>query len=209
MGWLIALALFLLICVIPVGALIKYDSQGFLVRLVAGCFRFTVYPGKKRKKKEKKKAESSDASKKEKNTAHSKSTPESGSKQKGGSVRDFLPMVQVILDLLNQFRKKMRINYLQLKLILAGEDPCDLAVNYGRAWVAMGNLLPMLEKVCIIKKRDCEVECDFAADETLVFAQMELTLLIWQLFYLGAVYGFRFLRELLIYKKKRKGGAVS
>ena len=53
MGWLIALALFLLICVIPVGALIKYDSQGFLVRLVAGCFRFTVYPGKKRKKKEK------------------------------------------------------------------------------------------------------------------------------------------------------------
>ena len=212
MGWLIALAVFLLICFLPIGALVRYDSQGFLVRLVAGCFRFTVYPGKKRKKKEKKKSESTDASKKEPkedSSAQSKSTPASGSEQKGGSIRDFLPMVQVILDFLNQFRKKMRINYLQLKLILAGEDPCDLAVNYSRAWAAMGNLLPMLEKACVIKKRDCEVECDFAAQETLVIFRMDVTLLVWQAGVLGAVYGVRFLKEFLIFKKKRKGGAVS
>ena len=103
----------------------------------------------------------------------------------------------------------MRINHLRLKLILAGDDPCDLAVNYGRAWAAMGNLLPMLERVFHIGKRDCEVECDFTAQETMVVFRMDVTLLVWQAVSLGLVYGVRFLKELLIFKKKRKGGAVS
>lgn len=210
MGWLIALAIFLLIAFIPMGASVRYDSGGLLVRIIAGCFRYTVFPLKKRKKKPVK--ESADASKpeqKEMTTSQPKSDPKSGAEKKGGSIRDFLPIVKVALDFLNRFRKKLRINHLQLKLILAGDDPCDLAVNYGRAWAALGNLLPMLEKGFIIEKRDCEVECDFTADETLVLARMELTLPVWQLVSLGAVYGFRFLKELLIFKKKRKGGAVS
>lgn len=212
MGWLITLAIFFLICFIPFGALVRYDSQGLLVRLIAGCFRFTVYPMKKRKKKPAKESKSSDESKKKQGetaASQSQSAPQSGGEKKGGSFRDFLPIVQVGLDFLNQFRKKLRVNHLQLKLILAGDDPCDLAVNYGRAWAAMRNLLPMLERALTIEKRDCEVECDFTADETLVIAQMELTLLFWQLVSLGVVYGFRIIKELLIFKKKRKGGAVS
>lgn len=211
MGWLIALAVFLLIAFLPVGAQIRYNSDGFLVRVIAGCFRFTVYPMKRRKKKPARQSEAADQSGKDqkgKPAAQTQSTSQTDEK-KGGSIQDFLPIVKVALDFLNQFRKKMRVNFFQLKLILAGEDPCDLAVNYGRAWGALGNLLPMLEKVFTIEKRDCEVECDFMADETLVTARMDLTLRVWQLVSLGAVYGFRFLKELLIFKKKRKGGAVS
>ncbi|MGM9604844.1 MAG: DUF2953 domain-containing protein [Faecousia sp.] len=212
MGWLIALAIVLLIAFLPMGVSVRYDSGGLLVRIIAGCFHYTIFPLKKRKKKPVKESESTDESKpeqKEMTASQPKSDPQTGSPQKGGSIRDFLPLIKVALDFLNQFRKKMRINHLQLKLILAGDDPCDLAVNYGRAWAALGNLLPMLEKVFIIEKRDCEVECDFTADETLVIARMELTLLVWQLVSLGAVYGVRLLKELLIFKKKRKGGAVS
>lgn len=203
MGWLIALAIVLLIVSIPVGGLVQYDSGGLLVRLIVGFFRFTLIPLPKRKKKPASKADSAD---REDKTAKSEgaSKPEA----KGGSYRDFFPLVQLMLDFLNQFRKKLRVNRLELKLILAGDDPCDLAVNYGRAWAALGNLLPMLERVFLIEKRDCEVECDFTADQTLVIARMEVTLRLGQLVALAAVYGFQMIKEFLILKKKRKGGAV-
>ena len=212
MGWLIALGIMALIAFMPVGTLVQYDSGGFLVRIIAGYFRFTLYPMKKRKKKPEKETKAVDTSPKkpkEKKVSQPQSAAPSDGDPKGGSLQDFLPFARLGLDFVNQFRKKMRVNYLRLKLILAGEDPCDLAVNYGRAWAAMGNLLPMLERVFHIGKRDCEVECDFTAQETLVIARMDVTLLVWQAFSLGAVYGVRLLKELLIFKKKRKGGAVS
>lgn len=117
--------------------------------------------------------------------------------------------MNVLLDFMSSFRKKLRVNNLTLKLILAGDDPCDLALNYGRAWAALGNLMPMLDKIFVVGKRDCEIECDFTATQTLVVAQMELTIRFGRLISLGLVYGFRLLKELLIFKKKRKGGAVS
>ena len=212
MGWLIALGIMALIAFMPVGALVQYDSGGFLVRIIAGYFRFTLYPMKKRKKKPEKETKAVDTSPKkpkEKKVSQPQSAAPSDGDPKGGSLQDFLPFARLGLDFVNQFRKKMRVNYLRLKLILAGEDPCDLAVNYGRAWAAMGNLLPMLERGFHIGKRDCEVECDFTAQQTLVIAQAEMTLRIWQAATLMSVYGFGFLKELLILKKKRKGGGVS
>ena len=100
------------------------------------------------------------------------------------------------------------MNRLELKLILAGGDPCDLAVNYGRAWAAVGNLMPQLERLFVIKKRDVEVECDFTASETLVIARLDLTITLGRLLGLAIVYGIRALREFLKLQKKRKGGAT-
>ena len=97
---------------------------------------------------------------------------------------------------------------MELKLIMAGDDPCDLAVNYGRAWAAVGNLMPQLEKWFVIKKRNIEVECDFEATQTLVIARLDLTITLGRL--LTAVFkaAIRGLVEFLKLKKKRKGGAV-
>lgn len=205
MGWLIALTVLLLIAAIPLGVLVRYDSRGPLVRVIVGFVRFTVIPLPKRTKKPKKEAPP-------KTEAPQKTAPQPSQKeppQKGGSLRDFLPLVNVLLDFMSSFRKKLRVNNLTLKLILAGDDPCDLALNYGRAWAALGNLMPMLDKIFVVGKRDCEIECDFTATQTLVVAQMELTIRFGRLISLGLVYGFRLLKELLIFKKKRKGGAVS
>lgn len=209
MGWLIALAIVLLIVSIPVGALVQYDSGGFLVRLIVGFFRFTLIPFPKRKKKPTDKADAKgDSAEQDASRPQPEKPASQEAEKKGGSYRDFLPLMELLLDFLNQFRKKLRVNRLELKLILAGDDPCDLAVNYGRAWAALGNLLPMLERGFLIEKRDCEVECDFTADQTLVIARMEVTLRLGQLAALAAVYGFQMIKELLILKKKRKGGAV-
>ena len=116
--------------------------------------------------------------------------------------------MKVALDFLGDFRRKLRLNNLELKLILAGDDPCDLAVNYGRAWAVVGNLMPQLEKWFVIKKRNIEVECDFEATQTLVIARLNLTITLGRLLAAVVKAAVRALVVFLKIKKKRKGGAV-
>ena len=214
MGWLIALAVLVLLAVLPLGVSVKYDSGGPLVRLLAGPGKLTLYPRPKKKPKPEKKAPEKPA-KPEKPKQEEPKLPQPPKEEapkpqeKGGRALDFLPLVKTALDLLGDFRRKLRVKNLELKLILAGNDPCDLAVNYGRANAAMGNLLPQLERLFVIKKRDIQVECDFTASETLVIARLDVTITLGRLLSLGVRYGLRALKEFLTIKKKRKGGAVT
>ena len=203
MGWLIFVLL--LLAVLPLGVWIRYDEAGPLVRIVAGPLKIKVFPVRKKAKKA--------AAPKQEKASLSESTPnpkeqQSTKKANGGSLTDFLPLVNVALDLLGDFRRKLRVDELYLRLILASSDPCDLAVNYGRTWAAVGNLIPQLERCFVIKKRDIAVECDFTADKTLVYLQMKITITFGRLLSLLAIYGFRGLKEFLKLKKKRKGGAA-
>lgn len=203
MGWLIALGILILLGSVPLGVFVRYDSGGPLVRIVAGVLRFTVIPLPKKKKKVPKE-------KKEPSPAEEKKTPPKPVEEpekKGGSLRDFYPLIQVGERFLNQFRRKLRVEDLVLKLILGGDDPCDLALNYGRAWAALGNLVPVLERFFHIRRRNFEVQCDFTSEETLIEAQAKLTMPLRQLVELGIVYGYLFIKELLFLKKKRKGGS--
>ena len=214
MGWLIALAVLVLLAALPLGVSVKYDSGGPLVRLLAGPGKLTLYPRPKKKPKPEKKAPEKPA-KPEKPKQEEPKPPQPPKeeapkpKEKGGRALDFLPLVKTALDLLGDFRRKLRVKNLELKLILAGNDPCDLAVNYGRANAAMGNLLPQLERLFVIKKRDIQVECDFTASETLVIARLDVTITLGRLLSLGVRYGLRALKEFLTIKRKRKGGAVT
>ena len=119
----------------------------------------------------------------------------------------FLPLVEKVLDFLDAFRRKLRVNHLEMKLILAGSDPGDLAENYGKAWAVLGNMMPLLENVFVIKKRDLEVECDFLADSTLITARLDITITIGRVISLLVVQGLPALREFLKLMNKRKGGA--
>lgn len=127
----------------------------------------------------------------------------------GGSWTDFLPLVKVAVNFLGDFRRKLRVKVLKLKLILGGGDPYNLAVNYGRAWAALGNLMPQLERFLVIGKRDVEVECDFTASETKVDVRLDISITLGRILALAVVYAVRALVEFLKIKKKRKGGAAT
>ena len=216
MGWLIALGIVLLLAVLPLGVRLRYNSEGMVLKIIAGPVKITLLPRppkkKKEKKKKEKKAEKAPAAQEE--TLPKPPQPPQAPKEKkpkgekGGSLLDFLPLVKTALDFLGDFRRKLRLDDLYLRLILAGNDPCDLAVNYGRAWTAVGNLLPQLEKWFVIKKRDIEVECDFEASETLVIAHLDLTITLGRLLAAVLKFAVRALIEYLKFRKKRKGGAV-
>ena len=136
-----------------------------------------------------------------------KTIPSPSPDENGGDWKDFLSLVPIVLDFLGDFRRKLRINRLEMRLILAADDPCDLAVNYGKAWAAVGALLPQLERVFIIQKRDVEVECDFTASKTTVTARIDTTITLGRLLAITCKFAFRALKEYLNITKKRKGGA--
>jgi len=215
MGWLIALGIVLLLAVLPVGVRIRYNSDGILVKVIAGPLKITVFPLLRKKKKEKKKKTKKKAEPRpeEENLPKPPQPPKptkekKPKEEKGGSLLDFLPLVKTALDFLGDFRRKLRLDNIYLRLIMAGNDPCDLAVNYGRAWAAVGNLMPQLEKWFVMKKRDIEVECDFEASEILIIAHLDLTITIGRLLAAVVKFAVRALIEFLKLKKKRKGGAV-
>ena len=201
MGWLIVLTILFLLAILPLGVSAKYDSGGVKVGLIAGPVRLTLVPGMKKDKKEKPKEKKKEP-KKEGNVQ------KKAEKKPGGKLTDFLPLVQTALEFLGDFRRKLRVNVLEMKIILAGGDPADLAINYGKAWAALGNLWPRLERLFVIKKRDVEVECDFVADQTYIYARLDLTITLGRLLFLAVRYGIRALRQYLDIMNSRKGGAV-
>ena len=213
MGWMITLAIVTALAVLPLGVGIRYDENGPLVRLIAGPVKITLFtrPKKAKQKETKPAQDKKDAASQQelpKPPQPPKEKKSASQEKKGGSLTDFIPFVKLGLNFLGDFRRKLRLNNLQLKLILAGGDPCDLAVNYGKAWAAVSNLIPRLDSWFVIKKRDIEVECDFETSETLVIAHLDLTITLGRLLVAVVKFAVRALIEYLKIKKKRKGGAV-
>ena len=191
MGWIIALAVLVGIALLPIGIRGVYRESTAGVWVLIGPIKVRLYPAKPKAKK-------------------TSSQPKKGGNKnakKGGSLSDFYPIVRTVLDFLEQLRRKVRVKDLELKVILAGDDPCNLAVNYGRAWAAVGSLMPQLDRFLSIRKKNVEVECDFVAETTKVYAKVDATLSLARAFSLGARHGIKIIKDILKLKKLRKGGA--
>ena len=207
MGWWIALGILVALAVLPLGVSLVYDCDGLELDALVGLLHIHLLPKKKDVPKKEKKKKEKKPVKKGKKTAPASSPDQPKEQKKGGSITDFIPLVKTLLELLDTFRKKLRVKRLELKLIMAADDPCDLAINYGRANAAMGNLMPLLERCFVIKKRYVEVECDFEASETVILARADITITLGWLLGMVVWYGVRAVKEFIQIKNQRKGGA--
>lgn len=191
MGWIIALVILLALFFLPFGFCAVYRQSNAGVWLLIGPLKFRVFPGNK----------------KENNTKQQDNDKAENEPTKGGNLRDFWLTARTLFQFLEEFRKKIRVKNLEVKLVLAGDDPSDLAVNYGRAWAAVGNLIPHLERFFVIKKRNIQVECDFLADQTRVYARLDATITLIRALQLLSKHGIKVIKQLMNLKKLRKGGA--
>lgn len=198
MGWLIPVGVLILLGCMPLGISVLYQAGGLVVQLLAGPIHIPLYPRKKKVKTEKAKAD--------KPTKVTQTT--ASEEKKGGPFSDFLPLLKVVGDFLAGLRRKLRIKRLEMILCMAGDDPCDLAINYGRAWAAVGNIMPQLERLFVIQKRDVQVQCDFTQSQTNLYFRADITITLGRLLGLLLRYGWRGLSEYLKITNKRKGGAV-
>ena len=202
MGWLIALAVIVGILWIPLGIGVTYDEGGAVVKLIAGFLRFPLYPGKPNAKKEKK-----EKPKKQTKKQPAKQ-PQAKKEKQGGSLSDFFPLVDVVLDFLSDIRRKLRVDVLELRFCMAGDDPADLGIQYGRTVAAVSALDPQLERLFVIKKKHIRVECDFSGEKSQVWANARLTITVGRILSMGLRHGFKALREYMNIMKLRKGGAT-
>lgn len=211
MGWGIFFVCLLVLAWIPLGIRVSYGEAGFEARVIAGPVKITLFPRKKRKKKpkttdssEKTTEETTKASSEKKRPKTETTGKDEPGMQSGGSLERFVPWIRLALDFLGDLQRKIRLDNLYLHVVLAGDDPCDLAVNYGRAWAVVGDLLPKLERVFVIGKRDIQVNCDFAAEKITVAARGDMTITLGRTLCLGVIYGIRALKIIL-----KKGGAAA
>lgn len=191
MIWLIVAAVLFGLFWLPIGIRAVYREENSGVWLLIGPFKFLLYPEKKEKEQSK-------------NVSDRKNPKD---KKQGGSYNNFFSIARIVLEFLSQFRRKLRVKNLELKLTLAGDDPADLAINYGRAWAAVGALTPQLERLLTIKKRDIQVLCDFVGNKTHVFAKIDATIDLGSFLYLLMRHGSKTFKQLFSSENLQKGGA--
>lgn len=190
--------LLLLLC-LPAGVHLRYSAAGMALKLVYGPIRLRLLPakGKKKKKKEKKPKEKP-APKEPEPVKNATEAP-----KKGGNLKDLMEYVPIGLDLLNAIRRRLLMRKLVLLVNLAGNDPCDLALLYGKANAGVAGALPLLERCFRIRHRDVQVFCDFTADSTEVYAELEIVACPARLLAVLLRYGWKLLRTYLKQKSKK------
>ena len=191
----IALAVTLVAC-LPLSVKGIYDAGGFTAKLYIGPFPYTLYPRDKKDKKEKPEKTTEKPIVKEEGQSSEKV-------KKGGSAQTLKLLLKQLPNFLSDFRRKLRIKNIRLHYVMAGGDPADMALNYGKAWAAIGNLWPYLERFFIIEKRDVSASCDFEGTEPTVYAQLHISITVGRVIALACKYGWRLLKNM----KFSEGGA--
>lgn len=203
MGWLIALGIIALLAVFPLGICLKYQQPGLRAWVLIGPVRIRVYPAKQEQDEQKEKIRK-DSSKPKGAASETEAQTQTDS---GGSWTDFIPLLGTAWDFLGDLRRKIRVRYLKLHVILAEEDPCDLAINYGRMNAALAGILAQLHRLFSIRRQDVRLQCDFDAEQTVVDAELSVTITLGRAVCLLARYGVRGLKTYYSMKKQQEGGA--
>lgn len=183
---LITALVLLVIALLPLGVSLRYDETGFWVFLKVFLLKFQLFPSKKEKKPKPKKPK--------------KGKPKQADDhpKKGGSlalVKACLPLVKPALQ---GIRKRLTIKHLELYVVWAASDPADAALTYGCANAALGAIWPLFYQNFKIRNHSLGIDVDFDAAEPTIYANVELTMNVFQILTLALPLGIKFIK---IYRK--------
>ena len=185
----LVLLVLLAVGLIRVGAQVEYSEQGLAVWIRAGVLRIPVFPAKKRAKKTKPKAAK-------------KTRPDTG--KKGGRLRLALDFIPVILDTVKRFFHKLRVDRLEMSLVVCAPDPADAAMRYGEANALLGSVWQPMQQVFHVKQAHAHVDVDFEAKESVLYLFASLSLTVAQVLALVLVFGGKALQILVRNKNARR-----
>lgn len=187
---LIVLLVLLAVLLIPFGACVRYDQEGFVAFLKVWLLRFQVYPAAEKKKGKEKKQEQTSGGQPSQPAEEKKDAP-----KKGGTlelIRAALPLVKPALVGL---KKRLSVDHLDLHVTWAGTDPADVAMGYGCANAALGTLWAVIDQSFKVKKSNLGVSVDFDAPSPTVYLNATVTLNLWKTLTLVLPLLVRFLRN--------------
>lgn len=204
-GWIIAggviVLLWLIGCIrLGVGGS-HTQEEGVRVWIRMGPAQITLYPrpkkGKSRPVREKKPKPP-----KEKK-------PEKEKKPKRPLSKDEIialvqKLIPLALEAAGSFRRKLRIDVLDARLVVGEPDPADAAMHYGQASAALGALWGPLNEAFHIKDGRVRVDVDFQQEHWALWGRLQMTITIGQLVWLGLRYGAAVLNILRETRKESK-----
>lgn len=192
--WMVLILILLLlwlVSLVRVGGEVDYTAAGFQVRLRVGPLRFTVYPLKRRRRRPRREKPSKPAPK-----------PAEEERTGGGSLALLRELLPLIAEAAGRLRRKLRVDWLDLELVLAAGDPAAAALAFGGANAALGMILPLLEQNFTIRRRDIRTAVDFDRKTPAVTLRAALTLTIGQ----GVAFAFHLAWKALPVLLKYRGG---
>ena len=178
---MILLVLFLL-GQVRIGAQVEYCEDGLFVRIRAGALLIPVFPVKQKKTKGMK-------------TPKAK-VPEQ-KKKKGGMLKLVLDLLPTVLETAGKFRRRLRVDRLEMSLTVCASDPADAAMRYGQANALLGFLWQPVTRTFHVKDGHAHVDVDFEGTQPLLYLLASLSLTVAQTLRLVLGFAFRALGKLI------------
>lgn len=193
--WIIAavLAVLFLVGQVRLGVGGEYSAQGTAAWVRLGPVRLKVWPRKSSPQKHVRKKSQPP----EKPPAQKSQVPAGGALD---YARELLPLA---LEAAGQFRKKLRVDHLELVLRAGAHDPADTAMVYGYANAALGGLWLPLTEAFHVKDGRARVELDFESEHTTLYASGAMSIKVGQALWLGLYFGLKGLSKLAAVKGRR------
>ena len=177
------LALILLLQ-IPVRVRAAYDQGDLALRVRFGPLKIQLFPRPEQTEEPKKKP------KKESKEKKKKEKPQKPKKPKAKINREQIfyaleKLPPILGRALKRTGKSIRVEPLKVYLLVAGSDPADTALLYGRLEAALAAGLPALRRVIRIKDEDIRLYLDFTEQQMDCIADVGIALRPWSLVTIG------------------------
>lgn len=179
-GFGIAAVVIIAIMLFRFGATAEYSDDGLVVLARAGFIKFKLFPKKQKRKSKSKREKRKPREHRKKEEREAKTAV-----KKPGLSFDLKKLIDEGFKVLNKVRRRLLIKDLTVLYVMAGGDPCKMAVSQGAALTALGLTQATLESFFKVKHYNLHTSVDFIAHEPRVYVYATLTIAVWEAIYIG------------------------
>lgn len=219
----VLLLLLAVILLTPAGVRFRYDRGDLSLLVRFGPLKLQIFPRKEKKPPQRKPEETKEEPEKKQAGKESADDPEKKQTEKSApekpkpkkkaekKPRAKINREQILYSLetlppilgraLKRTGRRLRLTPLKVHLLVAGPDPADTALLYGRLEAALGAALPALHRLVRIKDQDVRLFLDFQREQMDLIADVGLSLRPWDLVSVGLRAGGSLLKWYLRFRK--------
>ncbi len=219
----VLLLLLAVILLTPAGVRFRYDRGDLSLLVRFGPLKLQIFPRKEKKPPRRKPEETKEEPEKKQAGKESADDPEKKQTEKRApekpkpkkkaakKPRAKINREQILYSLetlppilgraLKRTGRRLRLTPLKVHLLVAGPDPADTALLYGRLEAALGAALPALHRLVRIKDQDVRLFLDFQREQMDLIADVGLSLRPWDLLSVGLRAGGSLLKWYLRFRK--------
>jgi len=203
--WMIIIAVFLLIFVVPYGVDAAYESGVVRLGIKVGFLRIWLLPKKPKTEKQQKRQQAKEEKKKAKKAEkEAKKAAEKAEKQRNQTqkVQEKKPLdlsfvfalVKMGIRAVKRVFRSFSIDRLKLHYVVATNDPYDTAVQYSYLCAALAALPEIAGGVIRIRKPDVQVGMDFTQDKPEISGRIVVSLQLYKIVCVALAFAVEFIR---------------